>query len=385
MKIQRKIILLPAIIALIFTACSKRNKSEERAEKAKHSNVIKIAVACPWKKLQGEVNLLQGIKLAVSEINKAGGVLNKQIDTYIEDDQSSLKTGRFIAQQFADDTDIVAVIGHYNSDISISASMIYEYNGILNINPWATDPKLTKSGLGLLFRTIPNTYVLAKKIGEISPKLGVKRVVIYNESRMFGYNIGNVYLQAAKDAGVVIVDRSTFEVPVNKINLEKQLKLWNDIYEFDAIMFAGEVHDAVTIINIINKLKMNTKILIGGDTSSGYLIKKLGNKSDGVYFCSIFDLNDQNKDTENFIKKYRKSYNSNPDVYAAEGYDAIMLLAEAIKNCGSIVPAKLASALRKINYEGVAGKISFDDKGELNNFEIIEVMEIKNGKVVPIF
>src|SRR6266571_7322061 len=96
--------------------------------------------------------LKNGVEQAVEDINAAGGILGQKITLSTGDDVSDPKQGVSVANKFVADG-IKFVIGHFNSGVTMPASEVYQENGILEITPSATNPKITERGLWNIFRT----------------------------------------------------------------------------------------------------------------------------------------------------------------------------------------------------------------------------------------
>src|SRR6476619_8579385 len=115
---------------------------------------IKLGVAGP---LTGGsaafgAQLKNGTEQAVEDINAAGGILGQKIQLYIGDDRADPKEGVSVANEFVGEG-VKFVIGHFNSGVTIPASVVYQENGILEITHAATHPKVTDRGLWHMFRT----------------------------------------------------------------------------------------------------------------------------------------------------------------------------------------------------------------------------------------
>src|SRR5512140_176833 len=96
--------------------------------------------------------LKQGVEQAVEDINAAGGILGQKITLSVGDDRGDPKEGVSVANKFAADG-VKFVVGHFNSGITIPASEVYQENGILEITPAATNPKVTDRNMWNIFRT----------------------------------------------------------------------------------------------------------------------------------------------------------------------------------------------------------------------------------------
>lgn len=94
----------------------------------------------------------QAVELAIEERNAAGGICGARVSPQTADDRSNEKTGEEVARQFCAQADLLGVVGHYSSDISIAAAEIYHKCGLAMITPIASNPALTDRGLANIFR-----------------------------------------------------------------------------------------------------------------------------------------------------------------------------------------------------------------------------------------
>ncbi len=172
-----KKIFCALIILLSILSCDMlKDESKKRAYKAEEGQGdITIGAVAPWSSM--EELLWEGIEFAVNEINLVGGVLDRKIRIVKEDDEAAVTKGRIIAQNFAENLDMVAVIGHFNSYVSIPVSSTYEFAKILMLSPSSTSPKLTKQGFKYVFRNIPHDGEIAKQLADFAYKKNYKKII----------------------------------------------------------------------------------------------------------------------------------------------------------------------------------------------------------------
>src|SRR5204863_1420572 len=113
--------------------------------------------------------------------------------------------------------------------------------------------------------------------------------------------------------------------------------------------------------------------LLGGDGWDSPKLSEIGGSAiNGCYFSTHFSPKDQNPKVQDFVHKYQAKFNTMPDGMAPLGYDAMMILADAIKNAGAPEPSKIRDALANIkNYEGVTGNITIDNKRNANKAAVM--------------
>ncbi|MFI3120765.1 MAG: ABC transporter substrate-binding protein, partial [Methylococcaceae bacterium] len=142
-----------------------KNQRTQIAADSKDGDPIVIGIA--WRAADSDL-FIAGVKLAVKEINQKGGVLNSPLHIIINDTESAFNDAALspgarqevvlkIANSFAANPYLTAVIGHSSSSIAVPASVVYQNNGILFLAPSATNAKLTGHNFDYIFRTIPTT------------------------------------------------------------------------------------------------------------------------------------------------------------------------------------------------------------------------------------
>ncbi len=368
------------IVVLGLIACTgDRNPAEERARTAmKAKGDIIIGAAAPWSD-EDKTGLWKGIEMAFQEINREGGVLGRKIQVIREDDEASVSKGQIIAQQFAENKNLIAVIGHYNSYITDPTSIIYQYNGILMLTPASTSPNLTMQGLDLVFRNIPNDNDTGRTLARFCAKQGYKNMLIYHAEENYGTGLANAFAIGSEENGINIPDRKSYNLLSSVRIFEKDLLYWRKNYVFDAIFLAGSTPQAAQIIRTARDLDITVPIIGGDGLDNPDLIGIAGEKANNTFIGTVFNPERHEAKTAEFIKAFSRKYKTAPDSDTALGYDAVHLLAHAIRKAGSAVPRKIADALRSTEeWEGVTGEYSFDKKGDVFDKELY-IKEISNN------
>jgi branched-chain amino acid transport system substrate-binding protein len=369
------------ILLIGIVACNRaENPAQERAryiEKSK-GDVI-IGVAAPWSSLEDK--LWNGIEMARREINSSGGVLGRKIRIIKGDDEASVTKGLVVTQQFVENKDLVAVLGHYNSYVSISVSIIYQYYGILMLSPMSTSPKLTDRGFGLIFRNIPSDAAFGKKLADFSKKMGYKSMVIYHANDEYGKGLANAFEMQAEKDGIQILDRISYDSLSTPRQFRKDLSYWKKNYYFDAIFLAGVTPQVAQFIREARDLGIMVPIVGGDGLDSPELLQIVGEeRGNDIYVGSVFNPESSKEKVRKFVQKFKKIYGIIPDAAAAQGYDALMVLAYAIKRAGSTVPGKIADALHSIkNWKGVTENHTFNERGDVVDKAIV-IKIVEKGK-----
>lgn len=322
---------------------------------------VVIGAVWPWDGHKG--TLWQGIELAAEEINAKGGVLGRPLRIVKENDEASLAKGRRIAQQFVENLDMVAVIGHLNSYIALPASAMYQAGGMLYLTPGASNYQINLQGQNLVFRSSPSNRSLGTHMAEYMAALGYRRVAIAYVKDQTSQGMANYFEQRARELGLTIVDRRSYTVGAE--DFSQLAHTWQDLYQFDAIYLAGNMPEGGRFISTLRRLGMTTPVM-GGDGMDTPKLLELGPVAEGVVAPEIYAPGSERPQARHFEALFEKKYGHPPDSFAAQGYDALQVVVQAMERAGSTVPAQVAEALRATrDWPGVTGELSFDAFGDV--------------------
>jgi branched-chain amino acid transport system substrate-binding protein len=377
--------------ALALAACGRQEapatKPAAAPEPAKAaaapSEVLKIGHVAP---LTGGIAHLgkdneNGARLAVEEINAAGGLKvgdkTYKLELVAEDDKADPKEGTISAQKVVD-SGAVAVVGHLNSGTTIPASKIYSDAGMTQISPSATNPKYTQQGFKTAFRVVANDNqqgaVLANYAADT---LKAKTIAILDDRTAYGQGLADVVERVAKEKGIKVVGReftndkaTDFNAILTKVRASKP----------DVVMYGGMDATAGPMAKQMKQLGIKSVLLAGDGVCTPEFIKLAGDAA-GILHCSQAGeaVEKLAKGTE-FVDKYKKRFNSEVQIYSPYSYDAVYVIAEAIKRAGKADRASITSAMPATNYPGLTGNVAFDDKGDIKG-AAISIFKVAGDKL----
>ncbi|MBN2853908.1 MAG: ABC transporter substrate-binding protein, partial [Clostridia bacterium] len=343
---------------------------------SKSKNDIVIGVGWPLEDYAE--TFINGIELALTHINEKGILGNRKIIIDYRDDRSSVTGGIEIANEFASNTEVAAVIGHRNSYISVQTSPIYEEAGILMISPGSTSPVLTSRDYRYFLRAIPSDLEIGKQAADYAKQKGYKKIVIYYEKNDYGRALANAFEDQAYKNDIFIVDRRSIISGSTK-EFREDLEYWK-LMDFDAFFLATVMPAGPDFIKFARSQGFNQPA-IGGDGLDHDDLMAIGGKSvEGTVALSVYNPKDNSQKNIRFREEYQKRFNSFPDMWAAQAYDTLNLLAYGIQKAESVVPADISNALKdSIKWQGVTGIHTFDKNGEIHNKKVV-IKKVINGK-----
>ena len=318
-------------------------------------------------------SILEGVKLAVDEVNAKGGINNMKVEIVTGDDMANPARAVKVADSLASDRNVLAIIGHYNSSCTIAASYVYNRHGVVAISPASTSPRITEAGK-YIFRVCPSDAQQGKELGRFATKtLGKRRIAIIYDNDDYGKGLKYCFSMEAKRAGADIVA----EIPYGEDIADRVRRLVG--LKPDLIFVACVMSSAAKVCRALHELPLEATILGGDGMISDEFRRRAGVACEGVIHTVFFhpDL----PGAREFVRKYESKYGHAPGGWAALAYDATNAVLKAMKEVGinrEAIRNYLASlGTTRPPLHGVSGDIAFDAFGDI----VREILfaQVRNG------
>ncbi|HJV81815.1 ABC transporter substrate-binding protein [Noviherbaspirillum sp.] len=334
------------------------------------ADTIKIGVSGPFTGGSSPmgVSMRDGVKLAVAEINKNGGVLGRQIQLVERDDEAKNERGVQVAQELINKEKVVATVGFINTGVSLASQRFYQEAKIPVMNNVATGTLVTHQ-----FDDQPENYIFrnaahdtiqsAMIVDEAIGKRKLTKVAILADSTNYG-QLGREDLEKALDKkGVKPVAVEKFNI--KDVDMTAQL-LKAKAAGAQAILTYGIGPELAQIANGMEKLSWKVPMIGSWTLSMGNFIDNAGKNGEGALMPQTFIQEANTPKRKAFIDAYVAAYKPAngripSPVSAAQGYDSVYLLAAAIKQAGSTEGTKVRAALESLQAK-VDGVVTTYDK-----------------------
>lgn len=320
-------------------------------------------------------------ELAVREINDAGGVRGRRVELVVLDDSARVERAAEVARQLSSDPAVVAVVGHLTSAATLAAAPVYGgQQPVAVVSPSASSPLLTEAG-PWVFRVCPSDLVHGARLAEWALQhLRVSRAMVLYVNDDYGRGIRDVFVRAFSAGGgeVLADDPYLDDIPSFRPYLERVRRRGIP----DVLLIAGARLGAERILMALDSVGL-TPAVLGGDGMVG--IEAMGRRAEGVFLSTAYLPDASGGANEAFVQAYRAVAGDQlPDHRGAGAYDAVRLIADAIEAVGAErtrVRDYLAGVgTRYPAFEGVTGRIAFDDNGDVPDKDIV-VGVIRNGRL----
>ena len=362
---------------------------------AQSNNPIKVGLSGPFTGGSSSmgVSMRDGVKLAVEEINKAGGVLGRPIQLIERDDEAKNEVGVQIAQELINKEQVVATLGFINTGVAQAAQRFYQESEIPVLNNVATGSILTNQWpdqkVNYVFRTAANDIIQSAMIAEEAiARQGLKKPAILADATNYG-QLGR------EDMTNALAKLNIKPVAVEKFNIG-DTDMTAQVLKAkeagaDVILTYAIGPELAQIANAMAKLGWKVPMIGSWTLSMASYIDTAGPNGDGAIMPQTFIEAPTTPKRKAFIEAYHKAYGGDrmpSPVSAAQGYDSAYILAAAITQAKSTEGPKIRQALENLEakIEGVV--TTYDKPYSAKDHEAISpnipIMGlVKGGRVVP--
>ncbi len=321
-----------------------------------------------------------GVIMAIEEINAAGGVLGRPLELAYEDNQTKAGESATAAKKLISRDKVVALIGEVASGRSLEAAPVAQQYKVPMIAPAATNPKVTQTG-NYIFRVCfidPFQGTVMAKFAK--DDLKAKKVAILS-------SVSNAY-----SLGLAKFFKETFTAGGGEIAAEKNFSEGDKDFRaqltavktagVDAVFVPGYYTEAALIVRQARDLGITVPFFGGDGWEDEQLLKIGGEALNGCYYSTHFSAENTDPVVVEFVKKYKARWDGEvPGAFSALGYDAVYVLADAIKRAGGTEGPKLRDALAATkNFAGVSGTTTIDK--ERNASKPATIIALKDGKAL---
>lgn len=344
------------------------------------NGIIKIGVFEPLTgdNKEGGISELEGIRLA----NELYPVINgTKIELVVEDNQSDRYETVYVVSKLIDEDKVTSMIGSWGSALSLAAGPIISEEGIPTVGASCTNPRITIGNSYYSRVSYIDTFQGTALANFAFKELKAKTAAILMETENeYSTDLGEYYMNAFAELNnysqsILLEGYYKSGQKQHDENLLK-IKTLNP----DVIFVPGNYKDVLEIAKQAKLLGIDS-IIMGTDTlDTQEFIEAKDHSADGVYFSTFYshEIID-NEEGKKFLEAYKKKYGKDPNSFSALGYDAYLLIYDALKRVDKYESKEINEAIHLAkNIEGAAGSITMDQNGDTKRNVVI--MKIISGE-----
>lgn len=377
---MKKGIFVYLVIALLSVALVSSGCSAPQGASSTAGDTIKIGFlgGLTGNHAHYGIETLKGMQMAVDDLNQAGGLLGKQVEIIKGDHGSDSSQAASVTQKLITQG-VVAIIGDPTTGITKLTAPICQSSKVVMMSAGAVGKGVVEIG-DYIFRDCLLDAVAAPAVTDyLTKQLGWKKVIIVTTKGLdYSEGLTGIFKEALNKEGVQVVDEQFIQE--KDTNFSAQVTAMSQ-EQFDGVIFTGYYTEGALFMKEMRKQGLK-QVMAGGDGLLGKELWELGGDAveGSMVYTGFFAVPDQaTGKTKDFIKKYQdKNGGKIPDMFSAQGYDAVMLVADAIKAANSAEPARFREKLAQTrDWQGVTGNITFDSNREPIKSPVY-LLEVKN-------
>ncbi|MET9846751.1 branched-chain amino acid ABC transporter substrate-binding protein [Streptomyces ossamyceticus] len=397
---QRSLIAITAALAagaLTLTACGSRDDSAgSDSEGSGGGTTVVIGVDAP---LTGDLSALGlGIKnsvdLAAKTANKEKTVEGVTFKVEALDDQAQPSSGQQNATKLVADKDVLGVVGPLNSSVAESMQKVFDDAKLVEVSPANTNPALTQGTDWQKTKTRPyKSYFRTATTDAIQGPFAAqyvyndakkKKVFVIDDKKTYGAGLAATFTEEFKKLGGKIAGTEHIN-PDTKDFSAVATKVKNS--GADVVYYGGEYPQAGPLSKQIKAAGAKIPVVGGDGIYSADFIKLAGASGTGDLATSVGAPVEELPSAKEFVANYKAAgYKEAFEAYGGYSYDSAWAIIEAVKkvvedNNGKLpsdARAKVTAAMQNVSFDGVTGKVSFDEYGDATNKQLT-VYSVEKG------
>lgn len=331
---------------------------------------IKIAVQAPLSGEQAALgeHIKLGAQLAVEEASKAFKALGYDLVLVPYDDQAKPEVGVANARNIVADSDVLVLVGHFNSGVALPSSEVYKDAMLAMISPANTATEITDRGYANVNRVCGRDDVQGPVGARFAAQdLKLKSVYIIHDKTLYGQGVAENFRSEARKLGLSVLGFEGTEERANFSPMIIPLKARNP----GLVYFGGIYHQGGLLLKQVREKGVKASFMGPDGLDSAEMVKIAGTAATGSYYTSVAGPPSAYPETAAFAKKFKQRYGKDVESFGMYGYDAALVgiraMEQWIKANGGKKPsrAEVSGAVRKLkDFKGVTGSIEFDNKGD---------------------
>jgi branched-chain amino acid transport system substrate-binding protein len=330
---------------------------------------VKLAVGAPitGPSAATGAQMKNGVDQAAIDINAAGGILGQKIAGSYGDDVSDPKQGVSVANDFAANG-VKFVVGHYNSGVTMPASEVYQENGILEITPASTNPKVTERGMWNIFRVCGRDDQQGKVAGDyILKHFQGKKIAVVQDKTTYGKGLADEVKKTINAGGMkevlyegINTGEKDYSALVSKIKQSGA----------DLVYFGGLYTEGGLIVRQMRDQNVKAPLMGGDGITSDEFASVGGPGVEGTLMTYGPDPRN-NPDASSVVAEFRAK-KFEPEAYTLYSYAAVQVIKQAAEAAKSLDPKKVAATMHSgVDFKTVLGDIAYDKKGDLTKLDYV--------------
>jgi branched-chain amino acid transport system substrate-binding protein len=388
---QRSLIAITAALAagaLTLTACGSRDSGDKGSDSSNGGTTVTIGIDAP---LTGDLSALglgirNSVDLAAKQANKKNYVKGVTFKVEPLDDQAQPSSGQSNASKFVSEKDVLGVVGPLNSSVAQSMQKVFDDAKLVEVSPANTSPDLTQGTnwrtskarqYKSYFRTATTDAIQGPFAAQyVYNKAKKTKAFVIDDKKTYGAGLAGTFTDEFKKLGGKIAGTEHIN-PDTKDFSAVATKVKNSGAQ--VVYYGGEYPQAGPLSKQIKAAGAKIPLIGGDGIYADDFIKLAGASGTGDLATSVGAPVETLPSAKEFVANYKAAgYKEEYAAYGGYSYDSAWAIIEAVKKVvddnGGKLPsdarAKITEAMQNVSFDGVTGKVSFDEYGDATNKQL---------------
>lgn len=324
------------------------------------------------------ISALNGLRMAVEEVNASGGVGGRRVELIVQDTRSDAAETEVVVRRLAEESRVHALVGEVVSSRSLTAARVAQAEGVPMLTPSATSPDVTAVG-DYVFRSCYTDTFQGAAIAHfaMSNLNALRAATLVDRDQRYSVELARIIREDfERHGGKVVAEQdyhdgaADFSVQLAEVGATKPDVIFIPGYYLEAGLLARQARDVGIDVP-----------LVGGDGWDSPRLYEIGGQAlSGDFFSTHFSAEDTDPQVQRFVADYRRLFGAAPDSFAATAYDAARIMLAAVARASTLERRAVRDALAATrDFPGVTGTVTFN--AERNAVKPVVVVRIgDNGK-----
>lgn len=301
-----------------------------------------------------------GYLLCQDHLNAEGGILGRDVEFLIYDDQSDSDTAIALYEKLITEDRVDAIMGPYGSTLTEAVAPVTERHQMVHISPLAATTSIWEQGREYLFMVLPPAELFLAGLIEMADSHGLNRVAVLQQDALFPRAAGAGAAELAREKGMHVA--LTYTYPTGLDDFSSILKMI-DLAGIEVVaMAASDLDDFITITRQMKEHDVNVK-MFGKSGAVDRYRDQLGEDADYSYGLSAWEPVLDNPGIDHFTESYIETFGMNPSFHAAGAYGSCQIFAEAAEKAGSLDADTMRDVLLNLETQTIFSNYAVDERG----------------------
>ncbi len=301
-----------------------------------------------------------GYRLCQQHVNAEGGLLGRQIEFVIHDDESDAELAPRLYERLITEEGVDAIMGPYGSTLTEAVAPVTERHRMVHISPLAATTSIWEQGRRYLFMVLPPAELFLAGLIDIADENGLRRVAILQEDQLFPRAAGAGAAELARERGLEVVLHETYPSGTEDFSELLTRIRENDVEVLG--MAASALDDFIAVVHQMEEHGVNVA-MFGTSGAVAEFQAALGEKAEYAYGLSAWEPSLPNPGVNEFAEAYEREFGQPPSFHAAGAYGSCQLFMEAARQAGSLDSEALRDVLLSLETQTIFGDFAVDERG----------------------